>query len=440
MGFMAREALSERIAMNVQVVYCNHLTTDLSLRERLAFPSEEHVSRAYDELRKRFPGSECVVVSTCNRVELYTAQKDPSQTPTHQQLAEFFADFHHIPVSDFFDDLLERQGPDAVRHLFEVASSVDSMVLGESQIVNQIKSAYEFSRITDANGPLTNALFQRALEVSSRVRTETKLAAGKTSIASVAVGDFGKSIFARFTDKTVLILGAGEMAEETLRYLAGEGVQRIIVCNRSLERAKKLAAEFSGEAHPWDSLDDWLPVADVIVSTTGSEQPIMTVDRFQAIRNTTGPKTLFILDLGAPRDFEPQIDKLDDGIFLYDIDDLEATCERNRKARTREIEKARAIIQAETERFMHDIYHKATGPIVRRLREHWHEISRQELEVLYRKIPDLNENEQQAIEKTIQRIVNKLLHPPLETLRAEARSGPPHGLIDIIKRLFHLRD
>ena len=426
--------------MNVQVVYCNHQTADLSLREKLAFPSDDLVVRAYDELRARFPKSEHVVVSTCNRVEIYTAQEDPSDAPSHQDLVRFFSDFHQLPVNDFFNDLLECQGPDAVRHLFDVASSIDSMVLGESQIVNQIKAAYQLAMDSSANGPLTNALFQRAIAVSARVRTETRLSEGRVSIASVAVGDFGKSIFDRFDDKTVLILGAGEMAAETLLYLRHEGVRDIIVCNRNIERAEKLAAEFSGTPCPWESLQELLGDADVIVSTTGASEPILNASDFRPIRKRTGPKPVFILDLGAPRDFDPEISDIDDGVFLYNINDLEATCRANRKTRAEEIAKAEAIIQAETDAFMHDIYHKATGPIIKRLREHWHDISRQELELLYRKLPELDERQRDAMEKTIHRVVNKLLHPPLETLRDEARKGPPTGMLDTLKRLFHIGD
>jgi len=426
--------------MNVQVVYCNHHTANLEIRERLAFSSPDSLRRAYDELRQRFPRSEHVLVSTCNRIEVYTAQEDPADTPTSAQVAEFFADFHHVPLTDFLDDLLEQQGPEAVRHLFEVASSIDSMVLGESQIVNQIKAAYELSMQTEANGPLINALFQRALTVSSRVRTETKLSSGRVSIASVAVGEFGKGIFDRFDDKTVLVIGAGEMATETLMYLRDEGVKRILVCNRNLERAHRLAGEFSGEAVSWNQLEDCLRRADVIVSTTGAELPVVTKEMMKTIRRHTGPRPLFILDLGAPRDFEPGIGELDDAVFLYDIDDLEATCERNRGKRAEEVLKAQNIIEEETQRFMQDLHHQATGPIVKRLREHWEETSRQELEILFRKLPDLEETERLAIEKTISRIVNKLLHPPLETLHQEARTGTPHGMIDAIKRLFHLRD
>jgi len=426
--------------MNVQVVFCNHHSANLSVRERLAFSSQESLLRAYDELQQRFPRSEHVVISTCNRIEVYTAQENPADAPTHIQLAEFFADFHHVPLEEFLDELLERQGPEAVRHLFEVASSIDSMVLGESQIVNQIKSAYELAMQTEANGPLTNALFQRALTVSSRVRTETRLSNGRVSIASVAVGEFGKQIFDRFDDKTVLVIGAGEMATETLMYLRDEGVKKILVCNRNVERAQRLANEFSGEAQNWEMLRNCLHRADVIVSTTGAPLPVVTSTMMHDIRRQTGPKPLFILDLGAPRDFEPGIGDLDDDVFLYDLDDLESTCERNRGKRAEEVLKARSIIDEETSRFMQDIYHKATGPVVKRLREHWEEISRQELELLFRKLPELEERERLAIDKSISRIVNKLLHPPLETLHNEARTGTPHGMIDAIKRLFHLRD
>lgn len=426
--------------MNVQVVYCNHHTADLTLREKLAFSSDETLLRAYDELRVRFPNSEHVVVSTCNRVELYSAQEDPIDSPSHQDLVKFFSDFHQLPAADFFNDLLESRGPDAVRHLFQVASSIDSMVLGESQIVNQIKSAYQLAEVSSANGPLTNALFQRALEVSKRVRTETRLSEGRVSIASVAVGDFGKSIFDRFDDKTVLVLGAGEMATETLMYLKDAGVRDILVCNRSLERAEKLAQEFSGRPHAWDELFELIGRADVIVSTTGAARPILTPVEMRPIRKKTGPRPLFILDLGAPRDIDPRVSEIDDGIFLYDIDNLEATCEANRKLRAEEIAKADAIIREETDAFMHDVYHKATGPIIKRLREHWHDISRQELDILYRKLPELEDRQRDAIEKSIQRVVNKLLHPPLETLRDEARKGPPTGMLETLKRLFHLRD
>lgn len=426
--------------MNVQVVYCNHQTAAIDVREKLAFSSELQLERAYAELRTRFPKSETVVLSTCNRVEVYTAQEDVSDAPTSQQLAQFFSEFHCLPVEAFLADLLQQSGAGAVRHLFEVACSIDSMVLGENQIVNQVKTAYDVASRTQANGPLTNALFQRALQVSRRVRTETKLSEGRVSIASVAVGEFGRSIFDHFTDKTVLVIGAGEMAEETLRYLKAEGAGRLIVCNRSLPRAQQVAAMFFGEARPWEELDRWLADADIVVAATGATTPIITRERLAAVRRQTGERPLFLLDLGAPRDIDPEAGKIDDGVFLYDIDDLEATCERNRRQRVKEVEQAAAIIAEETTRFMHDVYHQATGPIIQRLRDEWHAISRQELEQLFRKLPHLQEGDRAAVERSVERIVNKLLHPPLQTIREEAQAGTPHGLLETIRRLFHLRD
>lgn len=424
--------------MILQVVYCNHQTADLTLRERLAFPADR-LAQAYGELRTRFPRAEAVVLSTCNRVEVYTAQESPEDAPSHRELAEFFAEFHDVQINEFIEDFLERTGPDAVRHLFQVASSLDSMVLGEPQIVTQVKEAYRYAREHDACGPLTHAMFQGAIRVSGRVRTETRLVEGRVSIASVAVGEFGKSIFDRFDDKLVLIIGAGEMAEETLRYLATEGVREIVIVNRSPERAEKLAAQFEGaQTEPVESLDAWLGKADVIVSTTGATQPVVSTERFRAVRKQSGRKPVFILDLGAPRDFEPGAGSIDDNVFLYDIDDLEATCERNRRARAREIDAALKIIDDETDRFMQEIYHRATGPIVKRLREEWHDVSRDELIRLRNRMAHLNEDDLDQIEQSVSRIVNKLLHPPLEALRQEARDGTPHGLLDALKRLFHL--
>jgi glutamyl-tRNA reductase len=429
--------------MNVQVVYCSHQTTPLAVRERLAFASSEELTRAYQSLRTTFPKTEHVVLSTCNRVEIYTAQDEAGQDgagdpPTEEEVAEFLARFHGIPRDDFYGTLLAQKGPEAVRHLFEVSSSLDSMVLGEPQIVNQVKEAYRVAQENDACGPLTHALFQGAMRVSARVRSETELAAGRVSVASVAVGDFGKSIFDRFNDKTVVVIGAGEMAEETLRYLKDEGVREILVVNRSLPRAERLAAVWGGSVRPFDQLDACMAQADVIVSTTGAERPIVDAARFSAVRRRAGDKPVFILDLATPRDFEPAVADVDENVFLYDIDALEATCEKNRQQRSKEIERARRIIDEETGRFVHDIYHKATGPIISQLREGWRQVREEEERQLFARLSHLKDEDRQLIQRSIERIVNKLLHPPLEALRDEARHGTPHGLLDALKRLFRL--
>lgn len=424
--------------MNLQVVYCNHHTADLAIRERLAF-SRSQLPDAYAALRAAFPHSEWVVLSTCNRIEVYTAQEDPLQGPSHQDVAKFFADFHHVPLAEIFDDLLERTGPDVVRHLFQVASSLDSMVLGEPQIVAQVKEAYSLAQTHAASGPLTNSLFQRALNVAKRVRSETKLAEGRVSIASVAIGDFAKGIFDRFDDKTVLVVGAGEMAAETLRYLQGEGASRVVVTNRTRERAEQVAAECGGSVRPFEELDEALAEADVIVSTTGAVPPLVNRARFQRLREKTGAKPVLLLDLGVPRDFEPAVGDVDENVFLCCIDDLEAVCEKNRKARAREIEKALVIVEQETDKFMAELYHRATGPIIKRLREQYHAAVADEVARLLARLPHL-EQDRPEIERSFEQLVNKLLHPPLEVLRDEAREGTPHGLMNALKRLFRLAE
>jgi len=426
--------------MNVLVISCNHHKAGVQLRERLAFSSQEQLSEAYTQWRARHPESEIVVLSTCNRVEIYAADERQQDGVSFDDITRFISQFHNVPSDEFTGAVLAHSGADAVSHLFQVACSIDSMVLGEPQIVNQVKEAYRVAQENSACGPLTNVLFQYALKVSAQVRTETALADGRVSIASVAVGDFGKSIFSRFDNKTVLVIGAGEMAEETLTYLQSEGVRRIVVANRSRERGESLAAKFRGEAVDFAELDAWLAKADVIVSTTGASQTLISRERFATARQRSARQPVFILDLAAPRDFDPEIASLDENVFLYDLDALEETCERNRRARRGEIQKAQDIINHQTRTFMQEIYHRATGPVINRLREHWHDISRAELDRLFRKLPDLQQPQRDAIEATIGRIVNKLLHPPLEALKDEARGGTPEGLLQAIRRLFSLGD
>lgn len=232
--------------MNLLVLHCTHQTTSLAIRERLAFSSHERIEQGYAELRRRIPDCEAVILSTCNRVELYVVSPDDDVERTRQLLAQFLSEFHGVPLDEFVGELRADSGPEAVWHLFEVISSLDSMVLGEPQIVNQVRQAYRDAEQSGACGPLIHLMFQSAIRVSGRVRSETRLAEGRVSIASVAVGDFAKSIFDHFGDKLVLIVGAGEMAEETLRYLKDEGVREIVVVNRNPERAERLAREWGG--------------------------------------------------------------------------------------------------------------------------------------------------------------------------------------------------
>ncbi len=424
--------------MKLQVVGCSHRNAPIEVRERLAF-SPEQVRAALVRLHERFPESESVLVSTCNRVEVYTAAEEPATCPTHHQVVDFLAEFHGLEPDEIFDILFERSGEDTVRHLFTVASSLDSMVVGEAQILGQVKQAYEAACEADNAGPLTNAAFQAAIHVAKRVANETAINERRVSIPSVAVADFASQIFERFDDKRVLVIGAGETGEETLRYLMDEGARDITVVNRSPERARDLAARVGGVARPWEDLSDAMVQADLVISTTGAGEAVVTTDDFRHVHQSRNQRPLFVLDLAVPRDFDPTIGEFL-GVYLYSIDDLQKACEANRRAREKEWPKAERIIESETSRFMADLHHRATGPAIRRLKARADRLKDAELRRLHNKLGELDERTRDEVERSFDRLVNKLLHPPLESLRDEAQSGSPHGLLDALKRLFQLKD
>jgi glutamyl-tRNA reductase len=424
--------------MKLQMVGCSHHRSPVAVRERLAFTPEQ-TRDALVCFRRQFPQTEAVLLSTCNRVEIYTASEADDGCPSHEEVVEFLARYHGLEPAEIFDELFERTGEDAVRHLFTVAASLDSMVVGEAQILSQVKQAYDMAADGQAAGTLTHAAFQAALRVARRVARETAINQSRVSVASVAVADFAPKIFERLDDKKVLVLGAGEMGEETLTYLHAEGARDITVVNRNPSRAERLAREFHGKAASWDSLLEHLAEADLVVSTTGSREPVVTLQDFRKIERQREQRNLLVLDLAMPRDFDPAIGDCI-GVYLYAIDDLRKVCEENRKAREKEWPKAQRIIEEETSRFMAEWRHRATGPTIRRLRERSEEIKQEELLRLLNKLTDLDERSRREIALSFDRLVNKLLHPPLKSLREEAEQGAPHGLLEALKQLFHLKD
>jgi glutamyl-tRNA reductase len=421
--------------MTLRVLGCSHRNTPVSIRERLAF-NPEQARTALCELQKNFADVEAVLLSTCNRTELYVAAETQA-VPTSRQLAEFLGQFHKMDpavVQEHFHEQVDRE---AVDHLFTVASSLDSMVVGEPQILAQVKQAYQLATDQKTTGPLTHAIFQAATRAARCVASETAIHQRRVSIPSVAVADFARQIFERFDDKKTLVIGAGEMAEETLRYLRDEGVVDVTVINRSRQRAEELAQRWNGNVQDWEKLTKSLGTADLVVSTTGAEEPIVTLDRFKQIESQREQRPLFILDLAVPRDFDAAIgDRL--GVYLYSIDDLSVVCERNRNERDKELPKAMRIIEHEADRFMADLHHRATGPIIKRLKQEWQELKDAELERLLNKLPELDDRGKAEISQSFDRLINKLLHPPLVSLKEESRQAVPHGLLDALGRLFHL--
>jgi glutamyl-tRNA reductase len=421
------------------MVGCNHRQSSLAVRERLAFSPAQAVD-ALAAWRVTHPESEAVLLSTCNRVELYAAAADPAAPLDAPRLVQHLANFHNVPVEELRGELITLDDEAVVEHLFRVAASLDSMVVGEAQILSQVKQAYEMASQIGTTGPVMHGFFQAALRVARRVASQTELHRHRVSIPSVAIADFAARIFERFDDKRVLVIGAGEMAQETLRYLIDAGARRITVVNRDLRRAEALAAEWRGRAAPWGELAEALAAADLVVSTTGADRPVVTLDEFRGnIAPLRQQRPLFILDLAIPRDFAPAI-RNELGVYLYGIDDLTEACERNREARAAALPAAEGIIEEETRAFVADARHAAAGPVIARIRAELAATQAAELARLFDRLPELDDRLKQEIRRYSDRLVGKLLHPPLESLRDDSRSGSPHGLLEALKRLFQLKE
>ncbi|MGL4514647.1 MAG: glutamyl-tRNA reductase [Lacipirellulaceae bacterium] len=423
--------------MQLRMVGCSHHRSGGAVRERLAFTPDQADS-ALAEWRRVLPGAEGVLLSTCNRVEFYAATPHDRLPPCPALIARHLADAHGVPIDEVRPHLVTLRDEEVVEHLFRVAASLDSMVLGEPQILAQVKEAYERAQRLESAGPLTHECFQSALRVARRVASETDLHKHRVSIPSVAISDFAGQIFERFDDKRVLVIGAGEMADETLRYLVDRGAKRPTIVNRSPHRAEALAATWDGRAAPWDRLLDELVEADLVISTTAAGEPIVTLDAFRKhVAPGRRQRRLFVLDLSMPRDFEPPIGDEPD-VYLYSIDDLTEACERNRHARRRELPQAERIVREERERFFVDARHRLSAPVIARLRQGLDGPKQAELERLFHKLPALDDAARAEIEQFADRLVNKLLHPPMESLRDESRTGSPRGLLQALSRLFQL--
>ncbi len=423
--------------MSIRVVGCSHHETPIEIREQLALPADR-LREALDRWRERYPEVELVVLSTCNRVELYAADEE-SPVPSRDDLVRFLIDFHAISLEKFAPHFYDYHDEEAVRHLLAVASSLESMVVGEPQILAQVKQAYQTATEAETTGPILHATMQTALKVARQIAGQTGLHRHRVSIPSVAVADFAGQIFEQFDDKRTAVLGAGEMAEETLRYLADAGAQDFTILNRSEEKAARLACCFEAKTRPWSELAQVLAEADLLITATGATEPVVTAALFAQVESARRGRPLFILDLAVPRDVEPELAQFAE-VYLYSIDDLKTACQRNRQARDQELPAARRIVEEETEQFMTELRHRVTGPVIRRLRGRWHEPKEDELRRLFNKLPDLDDATQAEIRQAFDRLINKLLHPPMESLRDESRKGPPSGLIEALSKLFKLKE
>lgn len=424
--------------MHIQVTGCSYRASDVALRERLAF-SPTQIPEAALQLRKTYPNTEVVLLSTCNRVELYLACHTAGELPDCGKVARFLADYHALDHTAVQEQLFHYADQEAVQHLFTVACSLDSMIVGEAQILSQVKQAFNTAQEAAVVGPLFQQLFQSANHVAKRVAAETAIHRKRVSVPSVAVTEYAKRLFETFENKRVLVIGAGEMAEETLHYLIDEGAQDIVIVNRTAARAEELAARVSGRVAPWHQLLSLVAESDLVVSTTGAPHFIVTLDDFRSLEQQRADRLQFILDLAVPRDFEPAIDQFAN-VYLYCVDDLQAVCDRNRKARKKEWPKAQHIIDDETKQFLNSIKQRGNVPVIRRFRQQANEIKQTELQRLFQKIPETDTHQRKEITLAFDRVVNKLLHPPMESLRAETEADSGKELLDALRRLFQIDD
>lgn len=412
----------------------NHNSAPVELRERFAIAPHRlgDVTRA---LALQPEVEEAMILSTCNRVELLVRSRNGSA-----DLNGFLQNHLNVSAREYEPCLYRHHGEDAIRHLFRVASSLDSMVVGEPQILGQVKEAYATARAVGALHSELDALVTSAFAVAKRVRTETAIGSSAVSVASVAV-ELAKKIFGSLSGKCVCLVGAGKMSELAARHLVAQGAARILVANRTAENAQKIAQAFNGEVLAFDELYHYADQADVVITSTGAPQPIFRREHGEMFMARRKNRPMFFIDIAVPRDVDAAVGKLD-GIFVYDIDDLQSVVANHVADRHREAERAEAIITAEVEKFTARRSTQQVVPTIVSLQEHLEEIRRAELERVRGKLATLTPEQQSAVDALTRGIVNKVLHTPISTLKDAASNGDGNAsaAVDLIKRIFNLEE
>jgi glutamyl-tRNA reductase len=416
--------------MRFQLIGVNHNSAPVEVRERLAIP-ESGIPDACRELTA-FPGiEEGMVISTCNRVELLA-----HTTNGAADLRGFLRQHFHMTAEDLDPHLYEYREKDAVRHLFRMASSLDSMVVGEAQILGQVKEAYATARAVGAVRAQLDQLVTRAFVVAKRVRTETAVGSSAVSVASVAV-ELAKKIFGSLKGKQVFLIGAGKMSELAARHLIAHGCTSIFVSNRTYDRAVGLAHKFNGEAIHFDELYDRCDRADIVITSTGSPKAIFRREHGEQFLARRKNRPMFFIDIAVPRDVSPEMAKLD-GIFCYNIDDLQQAVLTHVADRHKEAERAETIIAVEVERFAAHLHTLDVVPTIVSLQDHFETIRQAEIDRVRGRMGALTPDQEMAVEALTRGIINKVMHTPITTLKTAARESEATTLIEVVRRLFNL--
>ena len=419
--------------MELLVVGLNHKTAPIAIRECLAFP-EDKLGDALSKVHTLPSVKENMIVSTCNRVEVYASTRE-TEKAIHD-LKNFLSQYHGIPLKEFETSLYAHAGEEAVKHIFRVASSLDSMVLGEPQILGQIKDAYDMAQQASTSGLILHRLLHRAFHVAKRVRTETKIAISAVSVSSVAV-ECAEKIFGTLEKKTAFLIGAGEMCELAARHLVSGGVAKIMVTNRTHERAVSLAKEFAGETIPFEDMSEGLKKTDIVISATDSPQYLIRHDQITKVMKDRKQKPIFFIDIADPRDVDPKVGDVEN-VYLYNIDDLQKVANENIKDREKEAQKAEAIVRDEMVKFVNWYRSLDVTPTIVALRKKFEEIRRKELEKTLSLHPDFSDKEKKSLEALTSAIINKILHSPITLLKQTNEEAMADLYLDALHALFGL--
>jgi glutamyl-tRNA reductase len=421
--------------MHIVVVGLNYRTAPVEIRERFTF-SENDMPQALKELKDMKSILECVVVATCNRTEIY-AVVDRAHLCGHY-IPAFIERWFDVPKEQFAKHLYMYEDQKAIEHLLRVTSGLDSMVIGETQILGQVKDAFLQSQSQKATGTFFNTLFKQAVTMAKRAHSETSIGENPVSVSYAAV-ELGKRIFGAYHNKTVMIIGAGKMSELTVKHLYANGASKVIVVNRTYERAMELAAKFNGIPCPIEQMLDKLSEVDIVISSTGAPGYVLTREQLQPILHKRRSRPLFMMDIAVPRDLDPEISGLSN-VFLYDIDDLEAIVANHLQERRKEAVKIEEMIKVEMTAFEQCTKTLGVTPVIQALQSKANLVHEETMESMLKKLPDLDEREIKVIRKLTKSIVNQMLRDPI--LRVKEMAAERHGddAVDMFTKLFALED
>jgi len=420
--------------MDIILVGLSHNTAPVEVREKLSF-SGQMLSDGIKRLRGYENISECLILSTCNRVEIY-AIVDQSEIGI-ARIKDFLHSYQTtLPLESISQHLYIHKNEAAVKHLFRVAASLDSMVVGEPQILGQVKDAFDTALLNKTTGVILNKLFKKAISVAKRVRTETRIAENAVSISYAAV-ELAKKIFSSLRDKRGMLVGAGEMGELAANYLVSSGIQEIVVSTRNYDRALNLAQTYNGRAVRFENFLEEMGRSDVVICSTGAPDYIIRSEHMQNIIHKRKNRPIFLIDISVPRNIDPAVNKIDN-VFLYDIDDMQAVVEANRRTRKEEADKGEQIIVEEVETFSKWFKSLEVVPTIVALRDKVEDIRKRELERASERLRTLTPEEIAAVEGLTNTIVSKILHGPLVALKSEANSNNGLLYVETIKKIFNL--